>query len=128
MPETQDAYQVVNMAGGVLAIFTQAGDAEAWLAARGARLEPQTGVWLEFDEDGDVDAEYEVRPVVLNDQEMTLDEAATRYGVQHDTLRRAVFDGRLMARKSGERVWLVTHAQMRKYLVTRGPRAARRLR
>jgi excisionase family DNA binding protein len=73
-------------------------------------------VWVEVDEDGDVDAEYEVRPTVLNDQEMTLDEAAERYGVKHDTLRRAIFDGRLTARKSGERVWLTSHTQMRKYL------------
>lgn len=116
MPDPQDAFQVVNMAGQVLAIFTQVGDAEAWLTARGASLEQRTGLWVEFDDDGDVDAEYEVRAVVLNDQEMTLDEAAERYGVKHDTLRRAIFDGRLTARKSGERVWLVSHAQMKSYL------------
>lgn len=116
MPDPQDAFQVVNMAGQILAIFTEPGDAEAWLTARNARLEQRTGLWVEVDEDGDVDAEYEVRAVVLNDQEMTLDEAAERYGVKHDTLRRAIFDGRLTARKSGERVWLVSHAQMKKYL------------
>jgi excisionase family DNA binding protein len=116
MPNPQDAYQVVNMAGQVLAIFTQAGDAEAWLKARNARLEQRTGLWIEVDDDGDVDAEYDIRPVVVNDQEMTLDEAAEKYGVKHDTLRRAIFDGRLTARKSGERVWLTSHTQMRKYL------------
>ena len=116
MPDPQDAYQIVNMAGRVLAIFTEAGDAEAWLTARGARHETRTGLWVEFDDDGDVDAEYDIRPLVVNDQGMTLDEAAEKYGVKHDTLRRAIFDGRLTARKSGERVWLVSHTQMQKYL------------
>jgi hypothetical protein len=60
MPNPQDAYQVVNMAGQVLAIFTQAGDAEAWLKARNARLEQRTGLWIEVDDDGDVDAIQEL--------------------------------------------------------------------
>lgn len=115
MPSPQDAFQVMNMAGHVLAIFTQAGDAEAWLTARGARHEERTGLWLEFDKDGDVDVEYEIRPVVLNDEEMTLAEAAERYGVKHDTLRRAANEGRLNAPRRGHDR-RVTHASVRAYL------------
>lgn len=118
MPNPQDAYQIVNMAGHILAIFTEPGAAEAWLTARGARLEPQTGMWLEFDEDGDVDAEYEIRPIVLNDEEMTLAEADERYGVKHDTLRRAANEGRLNAPRRGHDR-RVTHAAMRAYLARR---------
>lgn len=55
---------------------------------------------------------YEVNAPTAYDQ-------ADRYYLlveAHDTLRRAIFDGRLTARKSGERVWLTSHTQMRKYL------------
>lgn len=70
---------------------------------------------MKTDEFGDVDDEFEVKASVINDQEMTLAEAAERYGVLADTLKDRIQEGKLEARKSGPRVWLVTHAAMRKY-------------
>ena len=60
---------------------------------------------------------------------LTLDEAAARYGVKHDRLRRAAWDGRLEARRLGRaRVWLVRPADVERYLETtrRGPRPGTR--
>jgi excisionase family DNA binding protein len=60
---------------------------------------------------------------------LTLDEAAALYGVRHDRLRRAAWDGRLVARKLGRTgVWLVRPADVEHYLKTsrRGPRPGTR--
>lgn len=72
------------------------------------------GEWVDTNEIELVgDGAYQYAP---SDQEMTLDKAATAYGVKHDTLRKAIVEGRLTARKAGDRAWLVTHAAIRAYL------------
>ena len=45
---------------------------------------------------------------------MTLAEAATRLGVQHDTLRRQIRLGKIKARKVGP-IWTVSEREVERY-------------
>jgi excisionase family DNA binding protein len=62
---------------------------------------------------------------------MTLAEAAERYRIKHDRLRRAAIEGRLPARKVGSKTgnpWLVQAADVETFLreSKRGPKPRRR--
>ena len=55
----------------------------------------------------------------INDGHISLKEAAERYGVQHDRLRRAAYEGRLLGNRDGQH-WVVQPSEVERFIRDNG--------
>lgn len=110
-------YEVQSTDQGKVGNFASEDLAREYLVSLGAVYDAEKQIWVLRDDAGHLIRIYAVfEREVFENLPLTLSEASHRFGVKHDTLKRAILEGRLSAVKMDDKNWMTTENAVQAYI------------